>query len=90
MICRRCGKSLPSEGIVCPFCGNALNQDELNKRRIFQGKRTEARLLSDKYGVDKSSLYKKEEQNENKLLGLAIILGVLLFLIILVILVNAV
>lgn len=88
MICKKCGKALPSEGAICTFCGASMNKDQLEKRKQMQEKNNQARLMSDKYGIDKSMLYKQEEQKENKLIGLAVILGVLLFLVILVIIVN--
>ena len=90
MVCQKCGKSLPSEGVICPFCGVMINKDQLDKRKKFAEKRFQAKLLSDKYGIDKTSIYtKKEPVKENKILGAIIILGILLFLIILVIIVNS-
>ena len=89
MICKKCGKALPSEGAVCNFCGAMMNKEQLEQRKKMQDSNFQAKLMSDRYGVDKKALYSKEEsQKENKLIGIAVILGILLFLIILVIIVN--
>lgn len=90
MVCKKCGKALPSEGAVCTFCGAAMNKEQLEARKKMQEANFQAKLMSDKYGIDKSAIYKEEKVKENKALGLAIILGILLFLIILVIIVNVV
>lgn len=87
MTCRNCGKPLPSDGIVCKFCGALMNQSEINyqnKMRDNDNKRIT--LLSEKYGHENKIEYR--ETKENKSLGLAIIIIVLVFLIVLTILIN--
>lgn len=87
MKCSRCGSPLPSDGIVCKFCGALMNQKQIayqNKMRDNDNKRIT--LLSEKYGHENKIEYR--ETKENKALGLAIIIIVLVFLIVLTILIN--
>ena len=87
MKCIRCGKPLPSEGIVCKFCGALMNQEQIsyqNKMKDKDNKRVT--LLSEKYGHHNNVEY--NEVKENKVVGLIIIMVVLVILIILTILIN--
>ena len=87
MKCSRCGSPLPSDGIVCKFCGALMNQKQIayqNKMKDNDNKRIT--LLSEKYGHENKIEYR--ETKENKALGLAIIIIVLVFLIDLTILIN--
>lgn len=87
MKCSRCGSPLPSDGIVCKFCGALMDQKQIayqNKMRDNDNKRIT--LLSEKYGHENKIEYR--ETKENKTLGLAIIIIVLVFLIVLTILIN--
>lgn len=87
MKCSRCGSPLPSDGIVCKFCGALMDQKQIayqNKMRDNDNKRIT--LLSEKYGHENKIEYR--ETKENKALGLAIIIIVLVFLIVLTILIN--
>lgn len=87
MICNRCGKSLPSDGIVCKFCGAAMSQEQINYKEKMKDKTNKKlELLSEKYGQNNNVNYREEK--ENKGLGLAVIIIILLFLIVLAILVN--
>ena len=65
---------------------NNSNLSQENKNVPFSYKN---QFLSDRYGVDKTALYNKNEKitDENKLIAIGIILGILLFLIILVIII---
>lgn len=87
MICNRCGKNLPSEGTICKFCGAMMSPEQIdyqNKTRDRDAQRIQ--LLSEKYGHKEQIDYREEK--ENKVLGLAIILIVIVFLIVLAILLN--
>lgn len=90
MLCKKCGRPLPNEGAVCKFCGVMMDSKDIQERNSRGTKSFSPNLLSDRYGIDKKSIYeeKKPENKENKFLGMVVILGVLLFLIILVIIVN--
>ena len=82
MTCRNCGKPLPSDGIVCKFCGALINyQNQMNDKN-----NKKITLLSEKYGHENKIEYR--ETKENKALGLAIIIIVLVFLVVLTILIN--
>lgn len=92
MICRKCGKPLSNEGAICTFCGVMMQQDQLKEQKKMQDPNQgfKANLLSDKYGVNKDIIYEKDKPpKENKILGAAIILIIVLFLIVLAILLNA-
>ena len=87
MKCKRCGKPLPNEGVICKFCGMLMSNDEVNtmrKNSIKEDKRL--RMLQEKYASNKQDDYEKPK--ENKLLGLIFIVIVLLILIIITIIVN--
>ena len=74
MICPNCGKEIDDASVTCKFCGKNLMATKSN----FQ-----ADLLSDRYGVDKSSIYKEDNRpKEKKLLGIMIIGLVLLVIIV--------
>lgn len=91
MICKKCGKALPGEGVTCKFCGAMMDQSQLEERRAMSdpNQKFNAHLMSDRYGIDKSNIFNKEDApKENKALGAALILIILLILIVLVILIN--
>ena len=86
-VCKNCGSPLPNEGIVCKFCGVMMEKEQYDYQQNMKNKNDEKlKLLSEKYGTKLNIEY--NEKKENKILGLAIILGVLLFLTILVIIIN--
>lgn len=87
MVCKNCGKALPSEGITCKFCGALLSQDQLNYQNKMRDKENrKLELLTEKYGVQNKVEY--QDKKENKLLGLIVIIVVLLILIVLTICLN--
>ena len=87
MTCRNCGKPLPSDGIVCKFCGALMDQKQIAYQNKMKDKNSERIvLLSEKYGHENKIEYR--ETKENKALGLAIIIIVLVFLVVLTILIN--
>lgn len=91
MICQKCGKALPSDGVVCKFCGAMLTSEQINERKQMRdpNQRFQPNLMSDRYGVDKKNIYKKDDApKENKFLGALIIIIILLILIVLAILIN--
>lgn len=87
MICKNCKNPLPSDGIVCKFCGTLMSQEQINYQRKFKNKDNERiTLLSEKYGHNNKIEYREEK--ENKIVGLISIIIVLLVLIFLAILMN--
>ena len=91
MVCNKCGKPLPGDGAVCNFCGAMMSQNQFNSQSKMRRETNsfQAKLLSDRYGVDKKDLFKKDNApKDNKLLGAAIILITLLIIVIMVIIIN--
>lgn len=87
MVCKNCGKPLPSEGIVCKFCGALMDQSQINYQNKMRDKdNKKIMLLSEKYGHENKIEYR--EVKENKVLGLVVITIILVFLIVLSILIN--
>lgn len=87
MKCKNCGNPLPSSGVVCKFCGALMDREQINYQNKMKDKENQRiMLLSEKYGHENKIEYR--EKKENKILGLAIILIVLVFLILLTILIN--
>lgn len=87
MKCKNCENSLPSEGIVCKFCGALMDQSQINYQNKMKDKDNKRiTLLSEKYGHEKKIEYREEK--ENKILGLAIIIFILVILIVFAILIN--
>lgn len=87
MICKNCKNPLPSDGIVCKFCGTLMSQEQINFQRKYRDKDNERiTLLSEKYGHNNKIEYREEK--ENKIVGLIAIVIVLLVLIFLAILMN--
>ena len=86
-VCKNCGSPLPNEGVVCKFCGVMMNKDQYDEQVKTNGREQEKlKLLSEKYGTHQNIEYSKVK--ENKLTGLLIVLGVLLFLMVLVIIIS--
>ena len=87
MKCKNCGNPLPGSGVVCKFCGALMDREQINYQNKMKDKENQRiMLLSEKYGHENKIEYR--EKKENKILGLAIILIVLVFLILLTILIN--
>ena len=87
MKCNRCGSPLPSEGMVCKFCGALMDKKQLDYQNKMKDKDNQKiTLLSEKYGHQNNIEYNKVK--ENKVLGFVIISIVLIILIILTILIN--
>jgi len=87
MKCKNCGNPLPSEGIICKFCGALMDQSQINYQNKMKDKNNQKiMLLSEKYGHENKIEYR--EVKENKILGLAIITIILVILIVLAILIN--
>lgn len=87
MKCKNCGNPLPSEGIICKFCGALMDQSQINYQNKMKNKNNQKiMLLSEKYGHENKIEYR--EVKENKILGLAIIIIILVILIVLAILIN--
>ena len=89
MNCKRCGKPLPNRGVKCTFCGMLMDQEQITYQKKMNDKKNERiELLSEKYGQGNNIEYRKPK--ENKALGLAVIIIVLVFLIVLTILINVI
>lgn len=87
MKCSRCKNPLPSEGIVCKFCGALMDDKQIKEQNKYRDRNNEKiMLLSEKYGHNNKVEYREEK--ENKILGLVIICVVIIFLIILTLLLN--
>ncbi len=87
MKCNRCGSPLPSDGMVCKFCGALMDKKQLDYQNKMKDKDNQRiTLLSEKYGHQNNIEYNKVK--ENKVLGLVVISIVLVILIILTILIN--
>ncbi len=84
MRCERCGKALGTERAVCPFCGAALTPKQM---KVFKEekkkKQYDVDMVLERYGMAPIK-YEKPQSNENKLLGLLVVLGILFILVILV------
>ena len=87
MKCNRCGNPLPSDGMICKFCGALMDQKQISYQNKMKDKNNERiMLLSEKYGYKNDIEYR--EVKENKILGLIVISVIVVFLIILTILIN--
>ena len=87
MKCKNCGNPLPGSGVVCKFCGALMDREQINYQNKMKDKENQRiMLLSEKYGHENKIEYR--EKKENKILGLAVIIIILVFLILLTILIN--
>lgn len=85
--CKHCGRPLPSEGVVCKFCGVLIDKNNLDKRDKEKDKETKkVRLLLEKMGVENQTVYRSDK--ETNIFGIFIIIFILLILIIITILLN--
>ena len=87
MQCKRCGRPLPSSGIVCKFCGALMEKEQIDYQNKMRDKDNQRiTLLSEKYGRENQITYREEK--ENKVIGIVVVAIILLLLIILTILIN--
>lgn len=89
MNCKRCGSPLPSEGSLCKFCGAMIDGEQIEMRKSINDKKAayNPELKSDRYGVDKTAIYDKTPEKENKVLGVVIVAGVILVILVFAILI---
>lgn len=90
MICRKCGSALPSEGFICKRCGAMMNEDQIKEQNAYMKEnktKYQTKLVSEEYGKHKLFQARDKENDTNKLMGLVVVLGVLLFIIIIAIVV---
>ncbi len=89
MYCKKCGSPLPNEGYICKFCGAMMGEEQIQKQKeIIKEHKYEPRLKTEMYGQAKINYKTEDTPKENKFLGIAIIVGIIIFLIILAILLN--
>ena len=91
MFCKKCGNPLPSEGAICKFCGTAMNQEQVNlMHQENNGQNFRPELKTERFGQESKIEYREDNKvNDNKLIGIFIIGGVVLFIIILAIILNS-
>lgn len=87
MICQNCGKSLPSNTVVCPNCKMQPKMTNFYNNKMGEnGKRAE--YITEKYAM-KKGIYEGKHTNSNKNLFLGMILVLfVLFLLIVIAIVN--
>ncbi len=90
MFCNKCGNPLPKEGAVCKFCGAMMSEEQI-KMIQEQKKEQEFRpeLMTEKYGQKGKIVYREETKNNNLIIYLAVVGGLVLFIIILAIILNS-
>lgn len=89
MYCKKCGSPLPNDGYICKFCGTMVAKDQIKEQKeLIKEHKYDQRLKTEKYGQAKINYQTEEKPKENKFLGIAIIVAVIIFLIILAILLN--
>ena len=80
MHCKRCGKAIGTDRGICPFCGEMLTSDQM---KIYEQDKKESmkkvELITEKYG-NEHVVFESSSSNENKLIGVLIVLGVLVIL----------
>ena len=80
MHCKRCGKAIGTDRGICPFCGAMLTSEQM---KIYEQDKKDnmkkVELITEKYGNERV-YFEKSNQNENKLVGILVVLGVLVLL----------
>ena len=91
MFCNKCGNPLPKEGAVCKFCGAMMNSEQINMVREENSQQEfRPELKTEKYGQGANIEYREKNNfNDNEILGIIIIGGIVLFIIILAIILNS-
>ncbi len=93
MLCDRCGKALPSVGVVCPHCGAMMNKSQLEmqkKMRDEYKKHNRPEYLSDKFGVEKNIEFNETANHNINIKQTVILFGIISILIIIMIIVFSV
>jgi uncharacterized membrane protein YvbJ len=67
MICKRCGKPLPSEGYMCKFCGAMMDEEQIKEQKELTKQNINKRptFISEKYGRKHDIIYNDEENNRD-------------------------
>ncbi len=91
MFCNKCGNPLPKEGAVCKFCNAAMSLEQVNTmQQEKKDQEFRPELKTEMYGQDSKIEYREDSKvTDNKLLGVLIIGGIVLFIIILAIILNS-
>ena len=79
MHCKKCGKALGTNSVVCPFCGTTLSPEQLKvveeeKKKMFGN----PELLTEKYG--QKVVYQNEDKKSGFLLSLVVISVIILII----------
>lgn len=88
MICKRCGKALPSEGFVCKNCGMLMSEEQIKEQKKYikeNNLKLQPKFISEQYG--KKDLYLARDNSSNKMIGLITIIGILILVFIVAVLV---
>ena len=84
MHCKYCGCSLSKLSNVCPNCGRLMDSEQLKLKKDING--YDNPYVNRLNELNKKE-YRKEHKENNSIMGIAIILGVMLFIIIMAIIV---
>lgn len=87
MVCKKCGKALANSQPTCPFCGAFIASDQMEQflsDKKEQSKDLRPKLVSERYGM-KPYDYEKQNQTNNRLLGILIVAGILVVIFLLVV-----
>ena len=77
MVCKKCGKEIPNNMIICPNCGNSMQTISFNTNKLGEdGKRAE--YITEKYNMKKGVYEGKAKEHNNPIIGLIIILVVII------------
>lgn len=86
MHCKKCGKALGTDKGVCPFCGAMMTKEQLEIYGKEKRENLRPELITEKYG-EKPNVYSKQQNNQdNKLIGILIVLGILLIILVIALL----
>lgn len=88
MVCKKCGRALPSEGFVCKNCGVLMTEEQIKEQKEYMKENNtkyKTKFIGEEYNNGK--LFESRDNSSNKLMGLLVVGGVLLIIIIIAILV---
>ncbi len=82
MICKNCGKNIPSGKVICPYCGKSLQSITFTTNRMGEdGHRGE--YVTEKYNMTKGVFNgKNNETKNNTVLGILIICIIVLIIVV--------
>ena len=80
MICKKCGRNVPNDSMICSNCGSPIqNMGFMNNRMSTNGSGNQ--YIMDMYNNNKGVYKESSKERNNTFIGIAVLLVVLIIII---------